>query len=104
MQANLVLECEGFRQGQFCFCAGVKNTIMDLESIKYKDNYFDTILYLDKVSNIFNNKCNNYNIITNTIYKMYQLEHIEDDRYKAISYFYKMHERCGLLLYCEPKE
>lgn len=103
MKAKLVLNCDGRTDNGFRFCSGVANTILDLERIAHTDNYTGLIKYLDKVPKIFDGPCFNNNIITNTIYKIYELGYIDDVKYKYITQFYTFHGRCGLILRCEVK-
>lgn len=103
MNALLVLKCEGYQQNGFYLCHSVKNTILDLQDIVNSDNYYEIIQYLDNVVKIFDGLCNKYNIITNAIYKLYQLGFIDDELYQNISYFYKVHAKCSLILECEVK-
>lgn len=104
MKATLCLECEGFQYNGFYMCRAAKNIILDLEDIESLDNYFEIVQYLDHVVGIFNEPCNKYNIITNAIYKLYQMDVIGEELYKSISYFYKIHAKCSLVLSCEPKK
>jgi len=102
MKANLYLGCEGLIINNFCFCRGVKTCILDLETIT-GTNKFDLIKYLDSTVKIFNGPCNKLNLISNAMYKLYEMQLINEATYKNISYFYNMHKRCGIILLCEPK-
>lgn len=103
MKAVIILGCEGFRQKDFLFCPTAENVIIDLEKIENSEGYFDLIKYLDGVVKIFENPCNKYNIITNAVYKMYEMGFITDKLHEKISLFYNMHKRCSLILYAKPK-
>ncbi len=103
MKALLVLGCEGHYQFDLCFCKGVENVILDLEKIENTQSYFDIIQYLDSVPKVFEQICNKPHIISNAIYKLYELEYISEEMYKHINYFYEMHKRCGMILYVKPK-
>lgn len=103
MKALLILGCEGYVEDGFTFCHSVENTILDLEDIENSDDHYDVILYLDQVVKIFDGACNKYNIITNAIYKLYQMGHIDEKLYQNISFFYRTHAKCSIILYCKPK-
>ena len=103
MKSILVLGCEGQQHNGFYLCHSVKNTILDLESIERSDDHFAVIKYLDQVVKIFDSPCNKYNVITNAIYKLYQMDIINEELYQSISYFYKIHAKCSLILTCEVK-
>ena len=103
MKAIIILGCEGRQDSSFKFCSGVENIVVDLEVIVTSDDYMTLVEYMDKVVNIFNSQCYNSNIISNALYKMYELNFFDDTKYKYISHFYRMHERCGLTLKCLPK-
>lgn len=96
--------CEGRKDNGFRFCSGVSNTVLDLEGLEYKENYLNLIKYLDQVSGIFDAPCCKTHIITNTIYKMYEMDFIDEELYLRITDFYKFHHRCGLILQILPKE
>ena len=98
MQAVVILGCEGRQDDGFKFCNGVNNVLLDLEKISNSDNYDQIMDYLDKVVGVFKNPCCKPNIISNAIYKMYELSFFNDIEYKYISHFYRMHDRCGLVL------
>jgi hypothetical protein len=104
MKAHMILGCEGRQDEGFHFCSGVSNIIIDLENIIASENYLELIQYLDNVPKIFDNPCFKSHIISNTIYKIYELGYISDKKYKYISHFYEMHKRCGLILYCSIKD
>ena len=98
MKAILTLGCEGRQDEGFHFCSGVSNVVIDLESISHTENFKNLILYLDKVPKIFDNPCLTSHIISNTIYKIYEMGYLTEIKYKYIAYFYDMHKRCGLIL------
>lgn len=103
MKAHIVLGCEGRQDEGFHFCSGVTNNILDLESISFTDNYLNLIKYLDGVPKLFDNPCFKTHIISNTIYKIYEMGYIDDKKYKYIAHFYEMHKRCGLMMSIIPK-
>lgn len=103
MKAVIILGCDGRQDEGFRFCAGVDNVILDLEAVSHTENYKNLILYLDKVPKIFDNSCAISNIISNTIYKIYEMGYLNEVRYKYIAHFYDMHKRCGLILRAEVK-
>ena len=94
-----MLRCEGYQVNGFHFCGIVKNEILNLEPLINTDNYFELIKYLDSVANLFDNECNVASKITNVIYKLYQLEYLDEKFYESLGYFYNMHRRCGMVLY-----
>lgn len=104
MKANIILCCDGRQNKDFVFCSGVKNDILDLEKIFPQDKYIYLIKYLDSVVKIFDRKCFTTSVITNALYKFYELGVISDNMYKDISDFIKIHARCGLILYAQPKD
>jgi len=104
MKAILVLGCEGRQDDGFKFCNGVSNTILDLEKINASDNYMTLIKYLDRVANLFINPCCDINIIGNTIYKLYELNYINEKTNNYYIHFYNLHKRCALILQILPKE
>ena len=103
MKAQIILGCEGHQDEGFYFCSGVSNNILDLEKVIGTSNYLDLIKYLDGVPKLFDSPCFKSHIISNTIYKIYEMGYIDDKKYKYISYFYNMHKRCGLFLKILPK-
>lgn len=104
MKALVILGCEGRQDDLFRFCNGVDNIIIDLENINASPNFKELIKYLDTNTKIFDGPCFNNNIISNTLYKIYDMGYMDEKRYKYIFYFYEMHKRCGLILKCLPKE
>lgn len=104
MKALIVLGCEGHQQDGFHFCNGVENTILDLEKIERAERYFDIIKYLDANIKIFDHPCNKSHVVSNAIYKMYEMEFIPEKLYQFISHFYEVHRRCGLILYAKVKD
>jgi len=102
MKAYLILSCDGRVDGNFTFCSGVKNIILDCDKIKNLKNYSELINYLDVNTKLFNGSCFNNNIITNTIYKIYELGFINEEKYNRIIHFFQWHKRCGLCLKLEP--
>ena len=103
MKAVIVLGCEGHQVNGFEFCYGVKNIILDLEAIRATENYIRLIKYLDETVKIFDASCVKSHIVSNAIYKMYELGFIDDGLYARISNFSKFHGQCGLILELEPK-
>jgi hypothetical protein len=104
MKAVIILSCEGRVDKGFRFCSGVRNIILDLDGLEAAENYLDLITYLDNLPKIFDGPCCKSHIITNTIYKLYEMGFIVEEIYKRLSDFYKFHNRCGLILSAEPKE
>lgn len=104
MKAVLVLACEGRTEGGFVFCRGVENVILDLEPIRARDDFKQLIQYLDSVPKIFDAPCCRSGIITNTIYKIYDMGFIDQDLYDKIGFFYKQHLYDGMVLFVRPKE
>jgi hypothetical protein len=102
MKALLILGCDGRQDKSFHFCHGVENTIVDFESIVHKENYLDLIKYLDDISKLFDAPCCVNNIIVNTIYRIYDMNFIDDKKYAHITNFVKFHIRCGLILKIIP--
>ncbi len=98
MKAIITLGCEGYQDQGFIFCPKVENKLIDLEKIVGSKNYFQVIQYLDSVAKIFDGPCNNLNIITNVMYKLYTLEYLTEKQYYDLAYFYNMHRKCGLIL------
>lgn len=103
MKAVITLGCEGYQEKGFHFCEGVENIILDLEEIQKSENYFQLIQYLDAVVKIFEGPCNNMNIITNAMYKIYTLGYLTDLQHHYIAHFYNMHRRCSLIMEAKPK-
>ena len=104
MRALLILGCEGRQDKGFHFCHGVENTIVDFEKWLHKENYLDLIKYLDGVPKLFDAPCCVHNIITNAVYKVYDMGFLTEHEYDKISHFYKMHLFCGLVLKIVPKD
>lgn len=103
MKAVVILGCEGYQENGFYFCNGVENVILDLEIIKNTENYFNLIQYLDKVIKIFDGPCNKSHLISSAMYKLFELEYIDEKRHHHLAYFYNMHKRCGFLMSIKPK-
>lgn len=105
MKAYVVLACEGHQDKDtgFCLCRGVENTILDLEKIERREDYLNLIKYLDRVPKLFEGTCFKTNIITNAVYKMYEMGFLDERVYQCIAYFYQRHQHCGIILYIEPK-
>jgi len=103
MKAVIVLECERHQEDGFHFCNGVENIILDLESIKNTENYFNLIQYLDKVVKIFDGPCNKSHLISNAVYKLFEWSYIDEKKQNQLAYFYNMHRRCHLLMSARPK-
>jgi len=104
MKAVIILSCEGRQDKSFKFCSGVKNTILNLDGLEVTENYLDLIKYLDTTPEIFDRPCCKSHVISNAIYKIYELGYLDDELYARISDFYKFHNRCGLILSAKPKE
>jgi len=104
MRAVLILGCEGRQDKSFHFCHGVENIIVDFEKIVHKENYLELVKYLDDVPKLFDAPCCIHNIITNTVYKVYDMGFLTEAEYDRVNYFYKMHLFCGLVLRIFPKE
>ena len=104
MKACVELSCEGRQDDGFHFCSGVSNIILDLETIKHKEGFKDLVMYLDKVPKLFDGACFNNNVISNTMYKLYQDGYISEVKYKYITQFYSFHMRCGLILKIKLKD
>jgi len=98
MKAIIILGCEGREDNNFKFCNGVENNLIDLEEISFNDNYDILMEYMDKIVKVFDSPCCKSNIISNALYKIYELNFFDDVKYKYISHFYRMHERCGLVM------
>ncbi len=98
MKTIIILGCEGREDNNFKFCNGVENILIDLEETMFDDSYDALLEYMDKVVKIFDAPCCKSNIVSNALYKMYELSFFDDVRYKYISHFYRMHERCGLIM------
>jgi hypothetical protein len=103
MKAIITLKCEGRQDKGFRFCSGVENEILDLEKIEIKENYIDLIKYIDRVTGIFDGPCFKLQVISNAIYKMFEMGFIDDLTYKYFSHFYEMHKKCGLILLAKAK-
>lgn len=106
MKAWLVLGCEGHtdKETGFQMCPSVENIILDFEKISKLEGYLDLVQYLDRVPKLFEGVCFKTNLITNAIYKAYEMDYIPERVYKFIGYFYEKHKHCGLILYIKPKE
>ena len=104
MKAIIKLSCEGRQDEGFWFCKGVENTILDLENITHKENYLELIKYLDNVPKLFDTPSCTNNIIVNTIYKIYEMAFLTEKQYQKITYFYKQHLFCGMVMKILPKE
>ena len=105
MEAYIVLACEGHtdKDSGFCLCRGVENYIVDLEKISKTEQYLDLIKYLDQVPKLFEGPCCKINIITNAVYKIYEMGYLDERTYQCIAYFYQRHQHCGRVLYIQPK-
>ena len=104
MKAVIILSCEGRIDKGFRFCGGVENVVLDLDGLQVFENYLDLIKYLDNLPKIFDGPCHKSHIITNAIYKLYEMSFINEELYKRLCDFYKFHNRCGLILHAKPKE
>lgn len=103
MKATIALACEGRQDKGFILCNGAENVILDLEQIEFSEDYENLLEYLDKVVGIFDKPSCKNGHIGNALYKIYQYGYVNDEEYKFISHFYRMHEICGLVLKCIPK-
>lgn len=103
MKATIIIGCEGYQENGFHFCNKVENVVLDLETIKNTDNYYNLIKYLDRVAKVFEGPCNKSHIISNAMYKLFEYEYINEKRHHFLAYFYDMHKRCGLIMSVEPK-
>jgi hypothetical protein len=103
MKCIIILSCEGRDDSGFKFCSGVENTVLDLDGLEVTENYLDLIKYLDTTPEIFDRPCCKSHVISNAIYKMYELGYLDEELYARISDFYKFHGRCGLVLRALPK-
>ena len=104
MKCNIVLSCEGRQDKGFIFCNGVENVILDLEKIEFSDNYEALLEYMDKVPKIFDNPCSKINVIGNVLYKIHQFDFVNEEEYSYISHFYRMQQRCGIILSAKLKQ
>lgn len=104
MKALVILGCEGHQQKGFHFCHKVENVILDLEEIEGSENYFNIIQYLDAVVKIFEQPCGKQHLVTNAVYKFYEMGYIGDQMQQYVGHFYDMHKRCNLLLKIILKE
>jgi hypothetical protein len=104
MKALVILGCEGHQQKGFHFCHKVENVILDLEKIEGSDDYFNLIQYLDSVVKLFEQPCGKQHIVTNAIYKFYEMGYVDDQIQEYVAHFYNMHKRCNLILFAKPKE
>jgi len=98
MKASLVLKCEGHQLDGFIFCSGTANTILDLEKIEATANYVALIKYLDNVAKLFDGPSVSMNIISNAVFKIYEMGYISEKTYKYFSYYWEAHKRCGIIL------
>jgi hypothetical protein len=104
MKVLIILRCEGRQNKNFKFCSGVENIILDLEKISSTKDYINLVKYIDSVSHLFDGPCFKNNIITNTIYKIYEMGYLTQEQYENIYVFYNMHYKCGgMVLECIPK-
>lgn len=103
MKAVLVLGCEGRTEHGFHFCRGVENVVLDLEPIRAREDFKQLIEYLDRVPKIFDAPCCKSSIITNAIYKIYDMGFINQELYDKIGFFYKQHLYCGMVLRVRAK-
>ena len=104
MKAVVILSCEGRQDNGFKFCSGVQNIVLNLEGLEVTENYLDLIKYLDNVPKIFDSPCCKSNVVTNALYKIYEMGYIDNEKYARVADFYKFHNRCGLILSAKPKE
>lgn len=104
MKCIITLSCEGRQDNGFRFCSGVENIILDLDGLEVTDNYLEIIEYLDNVTGIFDSPCCKSSVITNSIYKMYELNYLNEEIYTRVTDFYRFHNRCGLILKGKVKE
>src|SRR5271157_1367366 len=103
MKAVIILKCEGHQLNGFKFCSGVENIILDLEKIEATANYVSVVKYLSDVAKVFDGPCATMNIISNAVYKIYELGYMTDKMHQSFSYFWNMHKRCGLTILAEIK-
>lgn len=96
LNAELRLACDGRTEEGFSFCCGMDNLVLDLCEATNS-----TLEYLDKVTNIFNEKCFNYNKIASTLFKLHSEGLISEKKYNIIYDFHTLHRKCGLYLYCK---
>ena len=98
MRAVLVLKCEGHTLDGFTFCTGVSNVILDLEAIEGTEGYVGLVKYLDSVVKVFDKPCVNANVISNALYKLYEMGYADEKAYKYYGFFWGQHKGCGLIL------
>ena len=104
MKALLILNCDGRQENGFVFCNRVENQILDFEKIRASENFASLITYLDGVPKLFDGYCFNYNVISNTLYKIHELGYFTDKFYNHLIYFCNTHKICGLILSVKLKE
>lgn len=97
MEALLFLRCEGFEKDDFKFCSGVENMILDLQKIEHTEKYIELIQYIDKIPKLFEKPCVNQNIVSNLLFKLYELEYADDKAHKNFALFLENHRRCGII-------
>lgn len=104
MKAVLVIGCDGRVDDGFQFCSGVRNVLLDFEHQAHTANYRTLVEYLDISSKLFEGPCFNTNIISNTLYKLYELGYLTERIYGLTIQLFQWHKRCGLWIKIEPKE
>ena len=95
MKTTIIFGCDGRQEEGIVFCNGVQNEILDLENIVVNEQRVILTEYLTKTVKLFSSPCFNTNLITNTIYKIYELGIFSDKKYKYLVHFFNLHKQCG---------
>ncbi len=103
MKAVILLGCDGRTDNGFIFCRGAENIILDLEKHQYSENYPRLIEYLKDTIKLFDGACCKHNVVSNALYKFYELGYSNDTQYKYIINFTNFHKACGLILKIKQK-
>ena len=94
----LVLGCHKNVDGEFTYCYGVSNPILDLSMLD--DNQIDLVIdFLNESCNIVDSPIVDNNKVVNVISYLYKTYNAFDkDTLYKVQFFIKMHKPCGLKL------
>ena len=94
----LNLGCHGNADGEFCYCHGLSNQILDFSDLKNED--IDKVIdFLENSSELLDRPVIDNNKVTNIISYLYKnFKIFEQDKLFKIQLFMRMHRSCGLKL------
>ena len=97
IDASVYLACSGCKNGDFIFCRGVANKIVDITEVAWKQQEF--IRFLDHTCSLMDEAMYDQNKVSNTINMFHKVFKIFDkERLANVQSFLHMHRSCGVFL------